>query len=209
MIILYIETNFLMAVAKGQDLKAVDLLQDIPSSIRIVIPDICYIESLTTYKIDKRKRLDFQEEMDKQIKELNRDKTSDYARLFMGNLGEARINNELLINDIQDRLFTTIDQLLNNSELINLNKSLIQNIAETTIFQTEAWLVKNDIMDNIILQSILDHAQLYPQEDKGFISNNSKDFGKPEVQYALRNAGIRYFTITQHFLDWFNSRSLT
>ena len=209
MIILYIETNFLMAVAKGQDLKAVDLLQDIPSSIRIVIPDICYIESLTTYKIDKRKRLDFQEEMDKQIKELNRDKTSDYARLFMGNLGEARINNELLINDIQDRLFTTIDQLLNNSELINLNKSLIHNIAETTIFQTEAWLVKNDIMDNIILQSILDHAQLYPQEDKAFISNNSKDFGKPEVQYALRNAGIRYFTITQHFLDWFNSRSLT
>lgn len=209
MIILYIETNFLMAVAKGQDLKAVDLLQDIPSSIRIVIPDICYIESLTTYKIDKRKRLDFQEEMDKQIKELNRDKTSDYARLFMGNLGEARINNELLINDIQDRLFTTIDQLLNNSELINLNKSLIQNIAETTIFQTEAWLVKNDIMDNIILQSILDHAQLYPQEDKAFISNNSRDFGKPEVKDALRNAGIRYFTITQHFLDWFNSRSLT
>jgi len=208
-IILYIETNFLMAVAKGQDLKAVDLLQDIPSSIRIVIPDICYIESLTTYKIDKRKRLDFQEEMDKQIKELNRDKTSDYARLFMGNLGEARINNELLINDIQDRLFTTIDQLLNNSELINLNKSLIQNIAETTIFQTEAWLVKNDIMDNIILQSILDHAQLYPQEDKAFISNNSRDFGKPEVKDALRNAGIRYFTITQHFLDWFNSRSLT
>lgn len=198
-----------MAVAKGQDLKAVDLLQDIPSSIRIVIPDICYIESLTTYKIDKRKRLDFQEEMDKQIKELNRDKTSDYARLFMGNLGEARINNELLINDIQDRLFTTIDQLLNNSELINLNKSLIQNIAETTIFQTEAWLVKNDIMDNIILQSILDNAQLYPQEDKAFISNNSKDFDKPEVRYALRNAGIRYFTITQHFLDWFNSRSLT
>lgn len=198
-----------MAVAKGQDLKAVDLLQDIPSSIRIVIPDICYIESLTTYKIDKRKRLDFQEEMDKQIKELNRDKTSDYARLFMGNLGKARINNELLINDIQDRLFTTIDQLLNNSELINLNKSLIQNIAETTIFQTEAWLVKNDIMDNIILQSILDHAQLYPQEDKAFISNNSKDFDKPEVRYALRNAGIRYFTITQHFLDWFNSRSLT
>lgn len=209
MIILYIETNFLMAVAKGQDLKAVDLLQDIPSSIRIVIPDICYIESLTTYKIDKRKRLDFQEEMDKQIKELNRDKTSDYARLFMGNLGEARINNELLINDIQDRLFTTIDQLLNNSELINLNKSLIQNIAETTIFQTEAWLVKNDIMDNIILQSILDHAQLYPQEDKAFISNNSRDFGKPEVKDALRNAGISYFTITQHFLDWFNSRSLT
>lgn len=209
MIILYVETNFLMAVAKGQDLKAVDLLQDIPSSIRIVIPDICYIESLTTYKIDKRKRLDFQEEMDKQIKELNRDKTSDYARLFMGNLGEARINNELLINDIQDRLFTTIDQLLNNSELINLNKSLIQNIAETTIFQTEAWLVKNDIMDNIILQSILDHAQLYPQEDKAFISNNSKDFGKPEVKEVLSNAGIRYFTITQHFLDWFNSRSLT
>ena len=65
----------------------------------------------------------------------------------------------------------------------------------------------NDIMDNIILQSILYHAQLYPQEDKAFISNNSNDFGKPEVKEVLSNAGIRYFTITQHFLDWFNSRS--
>jgi len=199
-----------MAVAKGQDLKAADLLQDIPSSIRIVIPDVCYIESLTTYRIDKRKRLEFQEEMDKQIKELNRDKTSDYARfakLFMGNLGEARINNELLINAIQDRLFTTIDQLLNNAELINLNKNLIQNIAQTTISQPEAWLIKNDIMDNLILECILDHAQLHPQEDKAFISNNSKDFGKPEIKAVLSNAGIKYFTTTQDFLNWFNSLS--
>ncbi|BAY04949.1 hypothetical protein ACOWPH_07085 [Anabaena sp. PCC 7938] len=62
-------------------------------------------------------------------------------------------------------------------------------------------------MDNLILECILDHAQLHPQEDKAFISNNSKDLGKPEVQISLRNAGIKYFTITQDFLNWFNSRS--
>ncbi|MFM6001768.1 MAG: hypothetical protein ACKPE3_02680 [Sphaerospermopsis kisseleviana] len=65
-------------------------------------------------------------------------------------------------------------------------------------------------MDNLILQSILDHAQLYPQENKEFISNNSKDFGTSEVKNALEPAGIRYLTMTQHFLDSFNnSRSST
>jgi hypothetical protein len=77
------------------------------------------------------------------------------------------------------------------------------------LIQPETLLIKNDIMDNVILQCILDHAQSHPQEDKAFISNNSKDFGKPEVKEVLRNAGIKYFTITQDFLNWFNSRSST
>jgi len=63
-------------------------------------------------------------------------------------------------------------------------------------------------MDNLILQCILSHASLHSNENKVFISGNSNDFGKPEVQKALRDAGvIKYFTQTQNFLDWLQSQS--
>ena len=49
MVVLYIETNFLMSVAKGQDPQADSLLQNTPSSVRLAIPGICYMEALSIY----------------------------------------------------------------------------------------------------------------------------------------------------------------
>ena len=43
---------------------------------------------------------------------------------------------------------------------------------------------------------------------KAFLSNNKKEFGKPEVQDALPEAGIiKYFSHTQDFLGWLQSQS--
>lgn len=206
MTILYIETNFLMTIAKGQDTRADNLLYNRLRSLKIFIPHICYIEAITVYKLEKQEKLNFKKDMELKIREIARDQTSNYAPLLVQQLQQAIITNDGLLNDIESRLTNAINTRIN---IINVNFNNLKNICTSVLTQPEILLIKNDIMDNIILQSILDNAQLYPQEDKAFISNNSKDFDKPEVRYALRNAGIRYFTITQHFLDWFNSRSLT
>lgn len=43
----------------------------------------------------------------------------------------------------------------------------------------------------------------YDQGIKVFLSSNTKDFDKPKVQEALRNAGIiKYFIRPQDFLGW-------
>ncbi|MBE9219349.1 hypothetical protein [Dolichospermum flos-aquae] len=206
MTILYIETNFLMTIAKGQDTRADNLLYNRLRSLKIFIPHICYIEAITVYKLEKQEKLNFKKDMELKIREIARDQTSNYAPLLVQQLQQAIITNDGLLNDIESRLTNAINTRIN---IINVNFNNLKNICTSVLTQPEILLIKNYIMDNIILQSILDNAQLYPQEDKAFISNNSKDFDKPEVRYALRNAGIRYFTITQHFLDWFNSRSLT
>lgn len=52
--ILYIETNFLMGIAKGQDPQAQNLLLNTPTSIAIVIPSICYVEALTTLEQEEK-----------------------------------------------------------------------------------------------------------------------------------------------------------
>ena len=40
--ILYLETNFLMSIAKGQDAEAGILLRSTPETVRLAIPSICY-----------------------------------------------------------------------------------------------------------------------------------------------------------------------
>lgn len=63
-------------------------------------------------------------------------------------------------------------------------------------------------MDNLILLCILNHAKSHTQGIKVFLSGNTKDFGKQEVQEALRNAWIsKYFTRTQQFLGWLQSQN--
>ena len=197
-----------MSIAKGQDLEAANLLQNLPTEVQITIPEICYIEALNTYKIDRKTRLQFQAEMEKQIRELRRDQTSNHTKSFLGHLEQACIENGSLLNDIQNRLSATIDWLLTNAEVINLNSTIIQEISNQTLIETETLLIKNDIMDNLILQCIVGHANLHPAEEKVFLSNNYKDFDQPEVQKTLRDAGInKYFRNTQIFLEWLKSQS--
>lgn len=204
MTILYIETNFLIAIAKGQDSQADLLISNTYPSVRIFIPNICYTEAVSVFKVDKQARLCFEDEMKKKIIQAKRDLSSNHAQSLCRNLEQAIIDNQSLLNDIKYRLSNAINFSVNG---IDLEQNKLQNVCKSMLNEPEILLIKNDIIDNVILQSILDHAQLYPQEDKAFISNNSKDFGKPEVQNSLRNAGIKYFTMTQQFLDWFNSRS--
>ncbi len=207
MLILYIETNFLMTVAKGRDLDAEKLLRNPPSLIRIAIPAICYVEAINTYRIDKQNKLKFQAEIEKQINEAMRDKTSVHAKSFLISLEKAYIENPLLLNDVQNRLSSTIDLLLENAETINFQNHIIQQICSQVFLETETLLIKNDLMDNLILQSILDHATQHPNERKVFISGNTKDFGKQNVQQILNSAGIQYFSNTKNLLGWLESQS--
>ncbi|HLP88239.1 MAG TPA: PIN domain-containing protein [Nostocaceae cyanobacterium] len=207
MTILYIETNFLIAIAKGQDAQADILISQPPPSVRIFIPNICYIEAISVFKIEKQARKSFEDEMRKNIKEARRDLSSNHALSLCRSLEQAIIDNQSLLNDIENRLSRAIDRRTTNIKCIDLDNGILQDTCQSMLTQPETLLIRNDIMDNLILQCILAHANSHIQEKKAFISGNSKDFDQPEIKEALQNAGIRYFTNTQHFLGWFNSRS--
>ncbi|MEA5576506.1 PIN domain-containing protein [Anabaena sp. UHCC 0451] len=207
MLILYIETNMIMAVAKGRDLEAEQLLRNPPPSINIAIPSICYIEAINTYRKDKEYQLKFQAEMDKQINESIRDQKSIHAKSFSRHLQKASIENTLLLNDIQNRFSEIINLLLDNAETINFQNNIIQEIGSQVFLEKETLLIKNDLMENLILQSILDHANQHPNKQKVFISGNTKDFRKQNVQQILNSAGIEYFSNTKDFLGWLESQS--
>lgn len=195
-----------MAVAKGRDLDAEKLLRNLSPLISLAIPAICYVEAINTYKIDKQNQLKFQAEMEKQINEAMGDKISVHADLFKVSLERASIENLLLLNDVQDRLSEVIELLTENSEIINFDNNIIKDISDKIFIETETLLIKNDLMDNLILQCIVSHANQHTNDQKVFISGNTKDFGKKEVQEILNSAKIKYFSNTKNFLGWLESQ---
>ncbi len=198
-----------MSVAKGQDLLAEELLCNPPISVSLFIPDICYIEAISTYKLEQKNALYFDESIKKKISELKRDISSNHAKSLLHNLDQSLIENTELINDIKSRLYDAIEKLNNQAQIISLDSSSLKELCQTTLAEPENLLVRNDIIDNLILQCIISHANSLnnPRQEKAFISGNSKYINTSGVKKALRNAGIRYFTSTQHFLNWFNSRT--
>ena len=202
MAILYIETNFLMSIATGREAEAIMLLRDLSSSVQLVIPSICYMESLSALEDELKRQNYFKEQLSRQISETKRDVTSEQVASLSFHLEESLIYYRNRIGEMKFRLREAIYMLSQKAEMIVLNTEIIEASLNTTI-------IGKDPTDNLILHCILSHARLRPTETKVFLSGNVKEFGKLlEVQDALREAGIsKYFSRTEDFLGWLQSQS--
>ena len=139
--------------------------------------------------------------MQRQISQLKRDQTSPSAQSLLFHLEEALTENEGLLNDINARLFNALDLLAAKVEIIQLTAQILRE-------NLNSIFIEEDPTDNLILNCILNHAELQPNQVKVFLSNNTKEFGLPSVQDALREVGItKYFSRTEDFLGWLQSQS--
>ncbi|MEW5861639.1 MAG: PIN domain-containing protein [Cyanobacteriota bacterium] len=200
MVILYVETNFLMSIATGRDSQANTLLENATASVQIAIPSICCMESLSALEDEIKRRNRFMNELNIQISQLQRDLTSSHAQSLLSHLEQSLIENEALLNDVENRLFQALDHLNTKAEIIPLNGDMLQESLDTRF-------INKDPTDNLILHCILNHARLHPTDRKVFLSANVKEFNQPEVQAALQDAGVvKYLTRTQDFLGWLESQ---
>ena len=197
-VILYVETNFLMGIAKGQDPQAEDLLQNRPNSVRLAMPSICFVEALTTLEQEEKYNQDFLRRLDIQINEAERDKTSQPAQLLLSQLKQSKISFNSRINKIEERFYAAFNLLSSKAEMITLNTGILQESLNRPILEKH-------VIDKIILQCIVHHARLHPDGIKVFLSSNSKEFGKREVTEVLRDTGVEYFNKRQNLLGWLQS----
>jgi len=200
-VILYVETNFLMSIAKGQDELAENLLHNTPTSVHLAIPSICYVESLATLEQVDKHNQDFINRLDIQVNEAGRDKTSQNAKLIVNLLKQAKISFLERTNDITQRFYVAFNQLNRQAEIITLDTNIFQESSERNILEKH-------LIDKLILECIIHHVRLHVSETKVFLSSNSKEFGKREVVEILQNSGIQYFNKTQNFLGWLQSQLL-
>jgi len=189
-----------MSIATGRDPKANNLLLSVPTSVSIAIPAICCMEALSALEDEIKGRNRFANKLTEQIKQLKRDLTSLYAKSLLFHLEESLNENAGLLNNIKVRLFEALELLADKVEMIELTADTLRESLNTVF-------IEKDPTDNLILHCILNHAHLHANEVKVFLSNNTKEFGVPEVREALREVGIKYFSRTEDFLGWLQSQS--
>jgi hypothetical protein len=189
-----------MSIAKGQDELAENFLQNTPTSVSLVIPSICYVESLATLEQEDKYNQDFIRRLDIQVNEAARDETSQNAKLVVNYLKQAKISFLQRTNDIEKRFYIALKQLLVKAEEIPLTTEIINGSLARNILEKH-------LMDKFVMECIIHHTRLHPDEIKIFLSANSNEFGRREVIEVLRNSGIQYFNKTQNFLGWLQSQS--
>ncbi|MBN3926960.1 MAG: hypothetical protein HWQ37_28445 [Nostoc sp. NMS4] len=189
-----------MSIAKGQDELVENFLENVPTSISLAIPSICYVESLATLEQEDKYNQDFISRLDIQVNEAVRDETSQNAKLVVKYLKQAKISFLQRTNDTKKRFDIALNQLFTKAEEIPLRTEIIDVSLARNILEKH-------LMDKLIIECIVYHARLHPNEIKIFLSANSKEFGRREVIEVLRDSGIQYFNKTQNFLGWLQYQS--
>jgi hypothetical protein len=196
--ILYLETNFLISVAMGREPEAGEMLARPLGDVRIALPQICCMESLSALYEEKRHRKGMSRTFDEQINQLKRDLTSIHAKALESLLEQSIDENERLIAEISTRLFDAMDRIAEVGELIALSPAALLRSRQEVLIQ--------DLTDNLILHCVLEHARANAAEARVFLSGNRKDFGTQSVRDALTGAGVsKYLAEVKQFVGWYRS----
>jgi hypothetical protein len=187
-----------MSIATGRDPDASDILAEIGSPDRLVLPQVSFMEAFSVLNEMHRSRNQFRNQLNQQIGETRRDSTSAHARELLSLLEQARIASDKLLEDIDERLFSTVRRLSRGAELIGLTGEILEEQRKTILVE--------DPTDNLILHCILAHAREHPAEDKAFLTGD-KAFRDPKVQNELGVVGVtKSFREGKQFRMWFVSQ---
>lgn len=199
MTVLYIETNFLVGIARGQDPLAQNLLNAPPANLQILIPAPCCMEAFSTVNYYRSKGRAFNKAIRDKFPDLQRNQSSPSARQLLRSLQSAEVDNQNLLNDLQSSLFLAMHDVFRNAIIIPLNNSTLGS----SIDPQQEYI--KDPTDNLILHCILEHAKSLMGGPHAFITNNTKDFNDPRIKRLLYDDGdIYYFSDTNSFQGWFN-----
>lgn len=202
--IVYVETNFLLGIAKGQDSRSDELFSLSADKLRIALPAISIMEAWSYIEAERKRRSKFDEDLQSHIHETSRDLTSAHARSLLASLLNVRASSTNVLNDIEIRLRDTLRKL---SQGRGHNRVELLPMTHAVLRQSQRQSHLREPTDNLILAAILHHAKRDRDPQKILLTSNSKDFDTPDIQSLLADAGfIKYLAKTESFLGWFSAQ---
>ncbi|MGK7901382.1 MAG: PIN domain-containing protein [Hormoscilla sp.] len=202
--ILYLETNFIMAIAKGRDGLVENILQNPPDDLTIAIPSICLMESLVAWEREQKRSQSFRQAVAIEINEAKRNQLLQDSQSVVDFLQQSINAYEKLLVDLENRFKNVFEIFKNQVELIHPKIEDIQLIFAQPLLKNS-----KERRDDFILRCILDHAQANSEETKAFFSENIKPFGQSDVRESFREVGITYFSKIENLQGWLSSLETT
>jgi predicted nucleic acid-binding protein len=101
MVIIYLETNSIMAIAKGRNKALADFIYQASSNIRFVIPSICLMETIVAIEREEKRQKSFSQNAQIEINEAKRSQELNNAQSFANYLKLSLINYEQMSSDFE------------------------------------------------------------------------------------------------------------
>jgi hypothetical protein len=190
--IVYVESNFILELAYLQEesnhCEKILQLAEV-GKVNLILPAFAIAEPFSAWVGRKRQRQQLHEKLGQELRELGRSEPYARARETFQDVTKA-----LLISSEEEksRLDGVILRVLDQSYLIPIEASVVKNAIE---FQTK---YKLSPQDSIIYASVLLHLSDIQNDEKCFITKNSKDFASPDVIQGLLDLGCGLATNFGH-----------
>lgn len=201
MIIIYLETNSIMAIAKGRNKELENFVYDSSENLKFVIPSICLMETLVAIEREEKRSQSFSQTIQIEMNEAKRNKELNNSQSFVNYLESSLIDYDDILTDFKKRFLNILEYLKNHGELIEPSIKMLEATLTNPLL-----LGKNQRRDDFILQVILAHAENNLSTDKVFFSENTKEFGNTNIQQVLANLGINYFSRMSNLEGWLNKQ---
>ncbi|MFM6038183.1 MAG: PIN domain-containing protein [Sphaerospermopsis kisseleviana] len=201
MIIIYLETNSIMAIAKGRNKELEDFVYQSSDKLKFVIPSICLMETLVAIEREDKRSQSFSQTLQIEMNEAKRNKELSNSTSFVNYLESSLIDYDDILTDFRNRFLKILEYLKNHGELIEPRIEMLESTLNTPLIPG-----KNQKRDDFILQVILAHAENNLSISKVFFSENTKDFGNTNIQQVLANVGINYFSKVSNLQGWLNEQ---
>ena len=199
--IIYLETNSIMAIATGRNKELEDFVYNSSDNLKFVIPSICLMESLVAIEREEKRSQSFSQTIKIEMNEAQRNKELNNSQSFANYLKLSLIDYDNILIDFRKRLANLLAYLKNHSELIEPNIAMLETTLSNPFLEG-----KNQRRDDFILQVILAHAQNNLSLTKVFFSENTKEFGNANIQQVLDNLEITYFSNISNLQGWLNQQ---
>lgn len=199
--IIYLETNSIMAIAKGRNKELEDFIYDSSKNLQFVIPSICLMETLVAIEREEKRSQSCSQTIQIEMNEAKRNKELNNSQSFVNYLESSLIDYDDILTDFKKRFLNILEYLKNHGELIEPSIKMLEATLNNPLL-----LGKNQRRDDFILQVILAHAENNLSMNKVFFSENTKEFGNTNIQQVLANLGINYFSRMSNLEGWLNKQ---
>lgn len=199
MVIVYLETNFLVGFARGQSECPEAVLYHDRSQASLRMPDLCCMEAIkVVLEWERSPEFGFRKAIEDKIKLFTRDSSSPEAKALEASFRQVLLDNDKWIDTTQRRLYEAIGLLSAQNELFSLSSEAWKGHQSEELYQ-------KDPADSLILHSIVQHAHSQPQP-KAFLSND-KIFNDPPAKQRLKAAGIEHFSRPEALSEWIKKQN--
>jgi len=201
MTIIYLETNSLMAMAKGRNKELEDFIYSDNDKLKFVIPSICLMESLVAIEREEKRSNSFSQTAKIEISEAKRSKELSHSQSFANYLDISLIDYDKSLRDFRKRFLHILAYFKIHGELIEPNIAMLEKT-----FSQPLLLGNKKRRDDFIIQVILAHAENNLAITKAFFSENTKEFTNSNIPQFLANLGITYFSQISNLKAWLNQQ---